>query len=259
MRVPIRMIGIATTIFWVFLLVFAISAVYSVKDLQFSLGDPQMSLTADNEMILSLPITIANKGFYNVGFFKITTEISDAEGFTITRNSTVIPLIRRGEEVVATHVMTVNLSDFLQSGQNYLLNDTELKMGATLSMRIAEVIPVQASTNLFVPWGAPFYNFSLGAPEYTAFNSTHLRITVPISFGNHAFFDVAGAIQVRMYNNTNSLASEAQTAIAVSEHSSYNGYVEFYVPISEMTNNGRFEVYFATPLFNYGPLVIPYG
>ncbi|MBX5329222.1 MAG: hypothetical protein QHH18_07805 [Candidatus Bathyarchaeota archaeon] len=259
MQIPIRIIGVATTIFWIFLIIFAITAVYSVKDVSFEFGEPQMNLTEDGEMVFSLPVTITNKGFYNIGFFNVTTKVSDENGHVIAEGSSSTPLIKSGEKVTAIHNMTVNFSDLMQNNQNYLFNDTELKIFTALGMGIAQAIPVQASTNMSIPWGAPLYNFMLGTPEHVAFNSTHARVTVPVSFENHAFFDVTGTMQVKMYNNADLLVSESQTAVDALQHSFYEGYVEFYVPTTRLTHTGYFEVYFLTPVFNYGPLVIPYG
>jgi hypothetical protein len=259
MKVPIRMLGIATTFFWIFLIGFFGSAVYSLRDVHFDFGDPSLSANANNEIVFSLPVTIENKGFYNIGLFNVTTEVLDKEGFVVTRGFTSIPVIRKGENVTATHNMTINVNDLLQSDQNYLFNDTELEIREGVSMKIAEEIPVQASTNISIPWGAPLYNFALGRPEYTALNLTHFQVTVPISFDNHALFDIAGNLQVRMRNDADLLVGDGQTTIQVSQHSSYNGYVEFYVRTADVTGTGRFEVYFLTPFFNYGPLVIPYG
>jgi hypothetical protein len=110
-----------------------------------------------------------------------------------------------------------------------------------------------------VPWGAPLYNFTLGEPEYAAHNLTHFRVVVPINFENHALFDVVGTIQTRMYNSADEVVGNGQTNIEASHNSPYNGYLELYVPITGITESGRFEIYFQTPLFDYGPLVIPYG
>jgi hypothetical protein len=253
------MIGIATTFFWIFLIIFSVSAFYSVKDLQFDFGEPQLGLTSDNDLLFSLPITIANHGYYNIGFFKIMTKISDEKGFIITQGSTLVPVIVKGEKLTVTHNMTIDVNDMLKSNQSYLFNDADLKIYAMVGMRIAEVIPVQASTNFSMPWGAPLYNFTLGEVQYASYNLTHLRATVPVSFENHAFFDLAGTIQIRMYNSTDSLLGEGQTTIETGQHSPYNGFVELYVSAVEISESGHFEVYFLTSLFNYGPLVIPYG
>lgn len=259
MRIPIRMIGIATTFFWVFLIGFAVSAFYSVKDIHFNFGEPQLSMTTDNQLLFSMPITIENSGYYNIVFFNVTTEILDGEGVSIMRGSTSIPVIRRDDRVTVMHNVTVDTNDLLQDHQYYLFNDSEMGINLLIGMNIAEVIPVQASADLSVPWGAPLYNFSLGEIEYSVYNLTYLRAFVPISFENHAFFDLTGDIQMRMYNSTDSLLGEGQTAIAAVQHSPYNGFVELYVSTTEITATGRFEVYFTTPFFNIGPLVIPYG
>jgi hypothetical protein len=140
-----------------------------------------------------------------------------------------------------------------------LFNDTELRIAEFVSLRIAEIIPIQVTTNSSFPWGAPLYNFTLGKPEAEAFNLTHFRVIVPVSFENHAFFDVAGNIQVSMYNSAESFISQGQAIIEVPQHSPYNGFVEFYVLMTEFTSSGHFEVYFLTQLCNYGPLMIPYG
>ncbi|MBE0519766.1 hypothetical protein IBX35_01805 [Candidatus Bathyarchaeota archaeon] len=257
MRIPIRMISIATTFFWMFLIVFLVSAVYSVKDVRFDFGEPQIGLTSDNKILFSLPITIDNKGYYNIGCFNVTTEILDHEGFMITRASTFIPVIEKGGQVMATHNVTININD-LQNSQDYLFNDTELELREMVGLKLAEVIPVQASTNVSMPWGAPLYNFTLGEIEYAGFNGTHMTATIPMSFENHASFDFTGNIQIQMYNSTNTLVSEGQTTIETPQHVPYSGYIELNVPIIGITENGHLEVYFLTPLFEFGPLVIPY-
>jgi hypothetical protein len=259
MKIPIRIIGIATTFFWIFLIAFSVSAAYSAKDIQFHFGDPQTGMSTGNELFFSLPITIINRGFYNIGHFNVTSRIADKDGLEITRGSTFIPVIRKDEEVTTFHNLTFNIDDLLQRDQDYLFNDSEIKIDETVGLRLAEIIPVQAEANLTMPWGAPLYNFAIGQPQYSAYNTTHFRATVPVSFENHAFFDLAGSIQLRMYNSANTRTGYGEKAFAVTQHSRYDGTVEFYVFISGVTSSGRFEAYLFSPLFNYGPWVIPYG
>ena len=259
MRISIRMISIATTFFWVFLIVFFVSVVYSVKDVRFDFEEPQVDLTPDNKILFSLPIKIDNKGYYNIGSFNVTTVISDIEGFIISQGSTFIPVIATGKQTMATHNATIDINDLLQNSKDYLFNDTELKVHETVSMELAEVIPVQVSTNFSMPWGAPLFNFTLGGVEYMAFNGTHMTVTVPISFENHAFFDMTGRIQIHMYNSANILVGEGQTTIEAPQNALYNEHAELNVLVGGITENGYFEVYFSTPFFNFGPLVISYG
>lgn len=259
MRIPIRMISIATTFFWIFLIVFFVSAVYSAKDVRFDFEEPQVGLTPDNKILFSLPIKIDNKGYYNIGSFNVTTVISDIEGFIISQGSTFIPVIPPGKQTMATHNATIDINDLLQNSQDYLFNDTELEVHETVSMELAEVIPVQALTNFSMFWGAPLYNFTLDGIEYAAFNGTHMTVTVPISFENHASFDLTGSIQIHMVNSTNILVGEGQTNIEVPQNALYNGHAELNVLVGGITENGHFEVYFSTPFFNFGPLVVSYG
>ena len=259
MNVTIRMIGLATAFCWIFLLAFFVSAAYSVENLRFDFGELQMSVTSDNRLLLSLPISVENKGYYNVDSFNITTEVSDLNGSIISSGSTFIPIIRKDDNLTDFHNLTLDINDLLENGSDYLFNDSELCIDQFVGFRIAEVIPVQVATNFSVPWGAPFYNFTLTEPRIEAFNLTHFRVSVPLSFENHASFNIAGNVTVKIYNSTEALVDQEQTTIEVAQYSPYNGLVEFYVLMTEFTTSGHFEVYFLTQLFNYGPLVIPYG
>jgi hypothetical protein len=259
MNVSIRIIGIATMFFWTFLIAFAVSAVYSIKDLQFNFGEARFSISPNHGVLFSLPICIDNDSYYSIDSFNITTEFSDSEGDFITKGFTLVPVIPKGEDMTIFHNVTLDLDDSLGSGQQYLFNDSELRIATCVGMRFAEVFPVEASTNFSIPWGAPFYNFILEEPKSAEFNSTHQMVAVPLSFENHAPFDLSGEIQLKIYNEVGMLLGEKQAAFEVLRFSTYNGQFELYVQGARFTPTGRFEVYFLTPFLDYGPLVIPYG
>lgn len=259
MKVAVQMIGVATTFFWLVLIVFFISAVYSAKDVQFSMGEPQIVFASEDELLFSLPVTIENKGYYSIGSFNVTTEILDKEGFRITGGSTFIPAIERNRETVINHNLTMETNDLLRISQDYLFNDTELEVQATFGLELAEVIPVQASKNLSIEWGAPLYNFTVGKIEYTASNVTHATVQVPISFENHALFNLNGAAQIFMHNSTDILIGEGQTTFEAAQNERYRGNVTIDVPIWGITDSGYFEVKLSTPIFEFEPLVFPYG
>ncbi len=264
MNIPVRMIGIATTIFWVFLIIFSITAVYSVKDLQFNFGEPQLNMTPDNTAVFSLPVNILNRGYYDLHDFNVTTGISDEHGTLITRGSTFIPLIRRDEPMTVLHNMTISIDDLMQHSQEYLFNDTILNVDASVGLNLVQLIPAQASGNFTIPWGAPLYNLAIGDPHYAMVNFTHFRVTVPVSFENHAFFDLIGTLQIRMFDDANTQIGEGQTAIQAYQHSTYSDYVDMYIQAPAIITptpsfSGHLEISIETPMFNYGPLVIPYG
>jgi len=259
MNIPIRAIGIATTVFWAILILFSVSVAYSVKDLQFGFGEPQIGTTLDNKVLVSLPINVTNKGYYNIGLFNVTSVALDEGGFTVAQGSSVVPVIEKDRTVVLFHNLTLDINDLLQRDQNYLFNDTQLTVVECVSMKLAELIPVQASGNFSIPWGAPMHNFTLEQPKYLATNLTHIQIAVPLSFENHAVFSFCGNVRIRMYNNAGLLVGSDDTAISVPQNSRYKGSIEFWVMASAISSNGRLEIELQTPFFSYGPQVIAYG
>jgi hypothetical protein len=263
MNVPIRMLGIATSIFWILLVAFIALAAYSVKDLNFDFGEPEFAVAPDGELIFSLPLSVDNRGYYSLKEFHLSTVFSDAEGVEISRANTFVPVIPRGENMTILHNVTLSTASLLEKGEQYLFNDSNLNVSVTAGLNFAELLPAQISTNFTFPWGAPFYNFALGEPSYGRFDSTHGAVAVPMSFENHAVFDLVGNIRIELYDSVGSLLGESQTIVHVPQHSSYNGDVEFHVPLNAASlsaaQNGHFNVYFDTGLFEYGPLVIPYG
>ena len=259
MKIPIKMIRIVTAFFWIFLFAILITAAYSSRDLQLTFGQPKLGMTLDNKLLVSIPITIINKGLFNVEYLNITTKIIDQDGFEIANGSTFIPVVEKDQQVTKTHNMTVDLNDLLQRNRNYLFDDTKLGINEIGSIRIAGIIPVEASMNVSIPWGAPLYNFTLGQYQYILVNNTFVSVTIPVSFDNHASVDLNGNIQTRMYNNTDGLIGSGLIDIDVSQNSPYNGQIEFVVQTKEITESGHFEGYLHTSFFDYGPIVIPYG
>jgi len=259
MDFSIRMIGVASTVFWILLLAFFASAVYSVKDLHLSLGEPQLTLTANSSITISIPINIENGGYYSLGDFNLTTKVADLNGTKITEGSIFIPTIKRGCELIALHNLTFSIDMLLEKGVYYLFNDSSFTVTALVSVKLAEVIPVKALSNFSVPWGAPFYNFQLGQPTCKPVNQTHVEVVVPISFENHAPVEINGEITIFMCNDEGTLAGQGASTITAPQGTLYIGEFVLYVQISEIGQKGFFEVYFSTQFLSYGPLVIPYG
>ena len=259
MRIPIRVIGIATMFFWAFLILFFIYAVYSVKDVQFNIGDPRLGIDSNDRLLLSLPITVDNRGYHNLGSFNVTTLISETGGAEITRQSTFIPLIEKGTTVQTTHNVTIAMDDLLNNSLDYLFNDTELMVYATFGTSLAEVIPVQASKNISLFWGAPLYSFMIESLEYAALNSTHMAVNIPISFENHACFNLAGTIRIRMFNDSSIRIGEGQEIVEAAQGEAYRGNIPLEVSLDDLSRTGYFEVFFSNELFSVGPLVTHYG
>jgi hypothetical protein len=262
MKVPIRMLGIATSVFWVLLIAFIILAAYSVTDLRFDIDEPELRVDPDGQLIFNLPLIIDNGGYYSLREFHITTLFSNAEGLEISWAHTLVPVIPSGEITRINHNVPLNIEEIYQNDGNYLFEDNDLQVSLSVGLNFAEVLPSQISTNFTFPWGAPFSNFNLGQPSINMFNLTHSIISVPMSYDNHAFYDVMGSIDVGLYDDGNSLLSETQELINTPQQSAYSENMELIVSNNSSLDNiqdGYFNIYFSTLMFEHGPLVIPYG
>jgi len=263
MNVPIRMLGIATTIFWIILVGFIASAAFSLKDLNFGVGNPQLTAGSNHDLILTLPLYIDNRGYYSLKGFNLTTVFSDAEGAEVSKSSTVVPVIPQAGNVTILHNATLNIDNMAKQNSQYIFDDSNLTCTVSAGLNFAELLPTQIAANVPFPWGAPFYNFNLGQPCYSRLDSSHSMAKVPLSFENHAAFDVTGNITVKLYDGQDTLLGESQKAINASKYSSYKGNLDFSVPststASSTIQSGYFEVYFSTNMFDCGPVVIPYG
>lgn len=253
------MLGIATTIIWIILAAFIASAAYSMKDLSFSVGEPQFTSTSNNNLMITLPLFIDNRGYYSLKDLNLTTIFSDAQCNEISRASTFTAIIPQNQNTTILHNVTINLNSLTENASQYLFEDTNLTCTVTAGLNFAEIIPTQLATNLTFPWGAPFYNFALGQPHVGTTDVSHVAVSVPFSFDNHAAFDLTGDLRVKLYDEQNSLLAETQTALNAAKYSSSGGNLAFsnVTTLSTLSLNGYFEVYFSTSMFEYGPLVIP--
>ncbi len=265
MNVPIRILGVASTIFWVFLIAFVALAAYSVKDLSVDFGEPDFSLTAEGRLSLALPLYVDNRGYYNLKEFFISTIFLDYEGEEISRAETYLPVILHGENLTIIHNVALDPISLLGRDGQYLFHDNDLSVSFKAGLNFADVLPSEISANFTFPWGAPFYNFDVGELSFNLVDFTHATASVPVSFENHAFFDLAGNIRMELYDCEDSLLTESQTVLYVPRQSSYDGNMEFNIPLTAASllsfstaQSGHLDVYFDIGFAQYGPLVIPY-
>src|SRR4030067_3533387 len=127
MNVPIRMLGIATSIFWIILIGYFASAAYSFKDLNFNFGEPQFTTTPTNDLMFSMPVYIDNRGYYSLKEFNLTTVFSDMEGAELSNSSTFVPIITHGQNLTIIHNVTLSTVSLTEKEQ-YLFNDSSLNL-----------------------------------------------------------------------------------------------------------------------------------
>ena len=259
MKPAIRALGIATIIIWIFLIVFSVTAVYSVMSLGIGFGEAQFFPSSEG-VVLSLPFFINNSGYYDISELNVTTRITDSNGTLLTVSKTFVPLVSTGGNVEAAHNISIELSDVIERIE-LIFNDSFFAFDTFVSLNFAHIVPVQLSMNMTVPWGAPFSNVSVGEISVFPFNSTHERVVVPLSFENHSFFNITGTMQLEIYNNLDELVTSGETDLDVQSQQPYDGQFEMYPSIAEaskLTETGKVRLIFETPMFTVEQWM-PYG
>jgi len=256
MKQAIRALAIATLILWILLIAFAITAVYSVMNLGINFGETQFFSSNDN-VVLSLPFSINNQGYYDISELNVTTHVTDYNGTLLALSETFVPLIASGSNVETAHNISITLTDILSMGYTeFLFNDSSFELDTFVALNFAHAIPVQISMNLTIPWGAPFSNLSI---EYIPPENNTL--VIPLSFENHSFFDIVGTLRLEVYNNLDELVISEQSSLNVSSHGEYDEPFEMYLSIgdlSKLTENGNLRLVFESPMFTVEQW-IPYG
>lgn len=256
MKQAIRALGWAVGILWIMLLLFTVTAVYSAVQIRPSLGEP--SATASGSTLMaSLPIVLYNGGFYDLSQFNITTQVRDQGSAIITRSSTLVPLVSAGANVTITHSMSLSIEQVATGHLSRLLfNDSELEIEAVVRLLYARVFPFEISLNSSMPWGAPFANLTLGSISVTPLNLTHIRARVPLSFENHSFLALGGTLHLEIVDDANHLVGGGSTVLNAPSNSRFEADVEV-LTAGNPADFREARLYFQTPFFNYGPLVMP--
>lgn len=251
MKQAIRALSIATKILWILVIIFSLTAVYSAASLRIGLGEPKTSFS-NGIIALSTPIFINNTGFYEITNLNITTHLEDSYGKTVSTSTTIVPTIPPSNNVQKAHSITLNLTNLATEFPYLAFNDTIFDMHTFVALRFANVIPIQMSANGTIPWGAPFYNFSIGK---ISLDYAQMKVAIPLTFENHAFFSINGTMRLEIYNNNNEQISGTDVTIDVPSGSRFEDIMEINIDLSKLTREGQMHIFFETPMFSVGPII----
>ncbi|MDH5448139.1 MAG: hypothetical protein OEY24_05735 [Candidatus Bathyarchaeota archaeon] len=258
MNVPIRALSWATRFFWIMVLAFAVTCAYSVTLVRVNFGEPILTST-EEDFTVTLPIIFDNKGYYNIADFNVTTLIVDYENRQISKAAAYIAQIPPQNNAIIFHNVSFNVNEIM-TRVDYLFDDSNFTLYGSIYLNYANLIPFGFEANATIPWGAPLFNFTTDMPEYSAYNTTHLGVNVPISFQNHSpYFTVTGTIRIEIFNDRNQLMGEDTASIDVPSNADYDNEIGMLVNAGMLTERGQIRVYVETEMFDYGPMVINYG
>jgi hypothetical protein len=256
MRQAIRALGWAATIFWIILLFFTITAAYSAFLIAQGLRFGEPTAGVDNgTLLVSLPLFFNDTGLYDISNFNVTTSIRDGNGSLISRSSTFVPLIpRASSNFTVAHNISLSPSQMTSGHLAYLLfNDSDLSVDAILKLNFARAIPLELATNISMPWGAPLYGLSIGdIGTPTILGPNRVRVTVPIIYENHAFFDLDGTVFLELVDDGGNLLGSGTANLLPR-----GGYMPLEIVVSNPLDIVAARLHFDTSYFSYGPLEIP--
>jgi len=255
MRQAVRSLGWAISIFWIMLLLFTITVVYSALLIRPSFGEPSVH-SSDGSFTVSLPMTLFNGGYYDISGLNITTRATDYRGSLVTRSTTLVPLISGGTSATLRHNMSIAIEQVATTDLSHLLfMDSEFEVNAHLRLVYARAFPFEISFNMSMPWGAPFANLTLGDIMVAPVNITHFRVLIPVSFENHSFLEMNGIITLEVVDNMNQVVGTSSTAFDASPGSHSETSVDI-VMSGNPANIREARLSFQTPYFSYGPMVM---
>lgn len=261
MKPAVRALSLAIIILWILIIVFSVTAVYSVMKIGIDFGEPQ-AFPSSNGAVFSLPFFINNSGYYDISKLNVTTRITDYNGTLLTQSNTFVPLVSGGSNVKAVHNVYIDLSEIMPMDYIELFfNDSFFGLDTFVTLNFAHVIPVQISANATIPWGAPFYNVSVGDISILPHNSTHGKVVITVSFENHSLSDMVGTMQLEIYNDVGELVTSGKTSLNVPSQHDYDEQVDMYLSlggVSKLTESGKVCLIFETPMFRVERWV-PYG
>lgn len=257
MKISLRAMSWATRFFWIIALAVAITCIYSVTLIRLGFAEPTINLTEEN-LTVTLPITLGNNGYYSIIDLNVTTLLSDSENSRISGATTYIPQIPPQNNSTILHNITLSIQEMM-SNTHYLFDDSNFTLHGIAQLEYANLIPFSFETNASIPWGAPLYNLTIGDPTYTVYNTSHLSFVVPISFDNHSpYFGVTGIIRIEILNSNQQVVGEGAVSVDVPSNTSYYGQLEAVINAISITGIEEIHIYIETAIFTYGPIVINY-
>jgi hypothetical protein len=258
MKYVAKALGWTTIIFWILIITFTGTAIYSASNLRIGFGDTRVSSSTD-QLMVSMPLFVNNTSYYDISDLNLTTHVLDDTSSVVSTSATLLPSIPPGRHVETAHSVTLNLTELTHRAPSYLFNDTTLIVDMILKLRYASAFALQVSQNETLDWGAPLYGFAAGGVSYQFHNATHQRATVPLSFANHSFLNVTGTILWEIYNATDDLLASGVLTVDALPQSTYEGQIEAFVDASRVTGAGTLHFSFEFSWFTFGPLVVSYG
>jgi hypothetical protein len=196
---------------------------------------------SDGQFCVSFPFYIDNRGVYDFSDINITVR-AEAKGKGLVQVSRSIPVVPAHSMWNGSYDLNFSLSDVVNRNRALLFEDFDVNLNVSIFFRVAYLIGFGIETNMSMPWGAPFYNFSLISVRY---DSASESFVVLLSFKNQAPFSFDGLLSIMLLNEEGEVLGSDDRFIDVSSGSFLQELFNILVDDpSKVTGNGFVSIRF---------------
>lgn len=233
LRGLIRGLGILSILLSLVAAVITGTVLYTVASTLTNLERGEPSFEVAGSMIdLTIPITLVNEGFFAISSLSITTRTAAPDGSSLGEGTTGPISLAPGESTSILHKFTIDLSNMSPQTLNSLLyEDGTLALNLDVSTAIAPFIKTNLSAEGTLPWGAPLGNLRFGDSVFSNHNSTHVLVSVPLSFENRSpFVDIDAKVRATVFNATsNTLIGSGQLDVIAPSGTSFSSVIQTFL------------------------------
>ena len=194
-----------------------------------SLGQVSPNITG-NIARVDIPVTIGNRGYLAFADINAVLSLKDSNGTTLVEGSggpLTVPAGSTGTFVITITIDTTKITPELLQG--LMTNSQNLTVNASLGGAIPPMVSLAASASGNFYWGAPFKNLQMGSPTFVTYNSTHLLITIPVSFDNESpYFSISGPGTIRVVDENGEQVGSGTININAPTGSHFAGNMQIY-------------------------------
>ena len=213
-----------------------------------TVDQPSVSFT-ESDVKIDIPLSISNPGPLPISDVSLMLSVKDVSDTTIVSGSGGPFRVLAGQTEHLAFPLILPLSDTPRAILSRLMTSSEnLTVTATLQAYVAPLAKLTGRVSTDFPWGAPVDDLHISAPSVAIYNSSHLLVTVPVSFENHSpFVDVDTVLEAETINATGHSAGVGSLDIQATRNSAFSQDLSLYLRTPSMSET----LFFNDATLNY--------
>ncbi|MGQ9759829.1 MAG: hypothetical protein ACUVQ5_04600 [Candidatus Methanomethylicaceae archaeon] len=183
-----------------------------------------------NILEVIMPVSLSNRGVLAISDLFATASVKWNNGtlFEFASNRVTLP---PGGSGTLRLKGWVNLSGFTSETFLYIMTESQdFPLSALLQLSVTPFMNVNATVDGTFNWGAPMKNLSLGRSSVIPYNSSHLKVSIPISFRDESMFPLIGTVKGYFFDEEENVIGEIEKLqLEAQPGQSYSGTMTAYV------------------------------